>query len=263
MQHFVFENIKTQFLSPKIDSLGTLGFHVTADNLCDTSLCHVWLQTLKHSPLFLFRFFTQAYAHLFIRLWLNHSDNIGDWASAITKEDKKIHWLFDSTDMAFCCVLGWSFSLCVLLSLLCSSFLSLTSLPAVFNGWVEAGVKERVSETDSEEKKDKGDEDRRERGEGSRQGFNEESLKFAVIEQHPCPLQKGPTSLWRHGVISSPFPFSIYPSDSFSFVSVNSMWDLCLLFLLQLAPFTTTLLSSPFEPHCTSCPLWSGHGSCL
>lgn len=31
--------------------------------------------------------------------------------------------------------------------------------------------------------------------EGSRQGFNEDPLKFAVIEQHPCPLQKGPTSL--------------------------------------------------------------------
>lgn len=52
-----------------------------------------------------------------------------------------------------------------------------------------------MSERDSEEKKDKGDEDRGEGGEGSRQGFNEESLKFAVIEQHPCPLQKGPTSL--------------------------------------------------------------------
>lgn len=54
----------------------------------------------------------------------------------------------------------------------------------------------------------------RERGEGkgrrapvSRQGFNEEPLKFAVIEQHPCPLQKGPTSLPRHAVVSSPFPF--------------------------------------------------------
>lgn len=62
-------------------------------------------------------------------------------------------------------------------------------------------MKARVSERDSGEKKDKGDEDTGERGEGSRQGFNEEPLKFAVIEQRPCPLQKGADislKTWRH-----------------------------------------------------------------
>lgn len=66
------------------------------------------------------------------------------------------------------------------------------------------GKKERVSETDREEKRDEEDGDEegeKEREKGgkrapvSRQGFNEEALKFAVIEQRPCPLQKGPTSL--------------------------------------------------------------------
>lgn len=54
--------------------------------------------------------------------------------------------------VASCCLHGWS--LCVPLSLARSSSLSLTSLPAVFNGWVEAGAKERVSEADSGEEED-------------------------------------------------------------------------------------------------------------
>lgn len=44
-----------------------------------------------------------------------------------------------------------------------------------------------MSETEGEEKKDEEDED--EGGPVSRQGFNDEPLKFAVIEWHQCPVQ--------------------------------------------------------------------------
>lgn len=90
-------------------------------------------------------------------------------------------------------------------------------------------------------------------GEGlpvSRQGFNEEPLKFTMTEQHPCPLQKPPTSLRRHAVVSSHFTSSTssswFPSFCLS-LSYN-----CLLSLL--------LPPSPISPRP---PLWSGHGSCL
>ncbi len=54
-------------------------------------------------------------------------------------DSKKRHCPFDSTDVAFCRLHGCSFSLCVPLSPPRSSSLSPAPLPAVFNGWVQAG----------------------------------------------------------------------------------------------------------------------------
>lgn len=89
--------------------------------------------------------------------------------------------------------------------------------------------RERVSETDSEEKRDEEDEDGGEgEGEGrapvSRQGFNEEPLKFAVIEQHPYPLREGTSTSpkTRRRFLSLPV-FHLSLSIPSLFVSVNSM----------------------------------------
>lgn len=146
----------SQFLSPEIDFLGTLRFHVTADKLCDTSPCHGGLQTLWSIRLCFYSDSSLKPVHTFSSI----SDSTIQAVKKKSKttslieleqqqkkiDSKKRHCPFDSTDVAFCCLHGWSFSLCVLLSPPRSSSLSLASLPAVFNGWVEAGKKERERE---------------------------------------------------------------------------------------------------------------------
>ena len=91
--------------------------------------------------------------------------------------------------------------------------------------WRQGG-KERVSETDSEEKKDEEDEDGEGRGGLPSPGkaLMKSPLKFAVIEQHPCPLQKGDQHL-SEDEPSFPLPsrFPAFPLDFLPFVSVNSM----------------------------------------
>lgn len=216
-----------QFLPPEIDFLGSLCLHVMPDKLCETSPCCSGLQTLRWI-LLCFWFFTQACAHLFIHLWLNSfkpwrrrarqhrwlssSDNKG--RQILRKDIARLTrqtWLF--------CFPAWLIllSLCPFVSSsLLFSFIA--SLPADFNGLEEARGRKRESEW-------------RKEGWGgwgvkvgapiSRQGFNEEPLKFAVIEQRPCPLQKGPAPLWRHAVISSCSPSSISPSSFLSFLSLS------------------------------------------
>lgn len=83
--------------------------------------CHDGVHTLKHPPLILFWFLTQARQQLFISLWLKPSirdeeerDNISDWAEGSTKECR--FWeealLICSWHTLFCWLHGWSFSLC-------------------------------------------------------------------------------------------------------------------------------------------------------
>ncbi len=158
-------------------------------------------------------------------------------------------------------------SFCLLLALLLfHSRLYLLFLMAEWRqGRKRESERESVSETDWRKEGWGGwgwrGEERGGRAPVSRQGFNEEPLKFAVIERHPCPLQKGPAPLRRHAVVSSPFPFSISPSWFPSFLSLSV---LCKIFTSSLS-CNRLLLPPPLSPTLfTSCPpLWSGHGSCL
>lgn len=160
-----------------------------------------------------------------------------------------------------CPLHGRRYALCVLLFFPRSSSPSLSSLPAAFNSWEEAGAER---ESDSE------DGGERERGQGkgrrapvSRQGFNEEPLKFAVIEQHPCPLQKGPTSLPRHAVVSSPFPFFHLSLLICLPLSLSIPCEIFTSSFPSWLLFTNPPSRPRFPPQpFTSC-LWSGHGSCL
>lgn len=110
------------------------------------TLCHDRVHTMKHPPLILFWFLTQACKHYFISLWLKPSirdeearDNITNCAGASTKEFR--FWeevlLICSWQTLFCRLHGWSFfvSLCHLF------LLSQASLP-VFNGWERQWRKE-------------------------------------------------------------------------------------------------------------------------
>lgn len=54
----------------------------------------------------------------------------------------------------------------------------------------------------------------------SRQGFNEGCLKYAMIVQCPCPLQKGPTSP-RNAF--SPLPTLLYLTPSLSLSTLLSL----------------------------------------
>lgn len=81
-------------------------------------------------------------------------------------------------------------------------------------------------------------------GEGlpvSRQGFNEEPLKFTMTEQHPCPLQKPPTSLRRHAVVSSHFTSST-SSSWFPSFCLSLSYNCLLSLLLPPSPISPLVL---------------------
>ena len=222
---------------------------------------------VRHSHLFLFWFFTQACVHLFIRLWLKTIQAVKKESKTTSlieprrqqkkMDSKKRHCPFDSTDVAFCCLHGWSFSLCVLLSPPRSSCLSPPSLPAVFNGWVQAGKKERerVSETDGEEKRDEEDEDG---GEGRRGGGGLPSPGKALMKSlWSCCDWAAPVSSSRRdqhlSEDTSPLPlpssFPSLPLDSLAFClcqfHVRSSPPLS--HLLELASFATSPFTSPLH----------------
>lgn len=151
-----------------LKSRGWLFLHFYLCQLCDTASCQGRLQTL----------WLCFYSNSSLKPVHTFSSVSDSTIQAVKKKSKTISLIeleqqqkkIDSKKRhcPFCCLHGWSFSLCVLLSPPRSSSLSLASLPAVFNGWVEAGKKKRVSETDSGKKKDEEDEDGRDWGrEGS------------------------------------------------------------------------------------------------
>lgn len=154
------------FLSAEIDFSRTLCFHVTADKYCDTSPCHGGLQTLRSIRFCFYSASSLKPVHSFSSV----SDSTARAENASSKttllieleqqqkkrDSKKRHCPFGSADAVFCCHV-WMIlvSFCLFLALLL--FHSLLYLLFLMADWRQRGKKEKVSETDSEEKMDEED----------------------------------------------------------------------------------------------------------
>lgn len=147
-------------------------------------------------------------------LWLNHSDDTADWASAVTKADKKI-LLTQQTWLSVVCLADLSVFVspffCLSSALL--AFHSLPYLLFLMADWRQGWRREWARET-AEKRRIRGMRIQEREGRALGKALMKNLWSLLWLSSARVLFKKGPTSLWRRGVISSPFLLSISPSDS-------------------------------------------------